>query len=122
MADGTRERDRGRTPADEAALSARLRRLGEGLDKVGASRPRRPVSPEAGQRDASAIARGLRLSAELVGGVIVGAGLGWLLDFVLGTSPWGFIVLLMLGFAGGVLSVMRSAGVLPENKTGSSGR
>jgi ATP synthase protein I len=57
----------------------------------------------------------------MVGGVIVGAGLGWLIDYGLGTSPWGFIVFLMLGFAGGVLSVMRSAGVFPGSKSGASG-
>jgi ATP synthase protein I len=62
------------------------------------------------------LARGLRLSAELVGGVAVGAGLGLGLDYLLGTSPWGFIVLVLLGFAGGVLTVMRSAGVIPERK------
>lgn len=66
--------------------------------------------------DPSAMARGLRLSAEMVGGVAVGAGLGLGLDYLVGSSPWGFIVLMLLGFAGGVLSVMRSAGVLPEHK------
>src|SRR5688500_7642169 len=102
MADGTRGEDRNVKSADEAALSARLRRLGEGLDRTGVSRPRESRS---GVRrgDGSALARGLRLSAEMVGGVIVGAGLGWLIDYGLGTSPLGFIVFLMLGFAGGVL-------------------
>jgi ATP synthase protein I len=50
--------------------------------------------------------------------VLVGAGLGWLIDRLLGTSPWGLIVLLLLGFAAGVLTVMRSAGVIPENGQG----
>jgi ATP synthase protein I len=115
MADGTRDdENRSVKTTEEAALSARLRRLGDRLRHV-----RPPPSADAEARrsaDASALGRGLRLSAELVGGVIVGAGLGWLVDRVLGTSPWGFIVLLMLGFAGGVLSVMRSAGVIPEKK------
>jgi ATP synthase protein I len=62
------------------------------------------------------MARGLRLSAERVGGVIVGAGSGLRLDYLLGSSPWGFIVLLLLSFAGGVLSVMRSAGAIPERR------
>jgi ATP synthase protein I len=57
----------------------------------------------------------LRLSAEFVAGILVGAGLGWLLDRWLGTSPWGLMVLLMLGFAAGVLNMMRSAGVVPPN-------
>ncbi|TMJ79282.1 MAG: F0F1 ATP synthase assembly protein I, partial [Alphaproteobacteria bacterium] len=58
-----------------------------------------------------AIARGFRLSTELVAAVVVGAALGWLLDRWLGISPWGMIVFLLLGFAAGVLNVMRAAGV-----------
>ena len=53
------------------------------------------------------IARGFRLSTELVAGVVVGALIGWLLDRWLGISPWGLIVFLLLGFAAGVLNVMR---------------
>ena len=118
MADGTRgDGDRKLSPADEAALSARLKRLGEGLDRTGVSRPKEPATAARGASDPSGLGRALRLSAEMVGGVIVGAGLGWLLDYGLGTSPWGFIVLLLLGFAGGVLSVMRSAGVLSKPKS-----
>lgn len=115
MADGTRD-DRSAKSSDEAALSARLERLGEGLDRVDRTRSHRPVADERGGADYSALARGLRLSAELVAGVIAGAGLGWIADYALGTSPWGFIVFLMLGFAGGVLSVMRSAGVMPQRR------
>jgi ATP synthase protein I len=34
---------------------------------------------------------------------------------LLGTSPWGMIVLLLGGFAAGVLNMMRAAGVVPPN-------
>jgi ATP synthase protein I len=98
--------------AEEAALSARLRSLGERLDQVGASRPVEPGSASRPTSDMSGFARGMRLSAELVGGVVVGFILGWLLDRGLGTSPWGMIVFLLLGFVAGVLNVMRSAGVV----------
>ena len=118
MSDGTREpgkRDKAHT--DEAALSARLQRLGEGL---GQARERQASPAEGAGRDrattASGYARGFRLSSELVAGVLVGAGLGWLIDRWLGTSPWGLIVLLLLGFAAGVLNVMRAAGVIPGNR------
>ena len=60
------------------------------------------------------MARGLRLSSELVAGVLVGGLIGWLLDRWLGISPWALIVFLLLGFAAGVLNVMRSAGLLAE--------
>jgi ATP synthase protein I len=43
---------------------------------------------------------------------VVGAGIGWLIDRWLGVSPWGLIVFLLLGFAAGVLNVMRSAGLV----------
>ena len=113
MADGARGDDnRGPSPADEAALSARLKRLGERLGEVQASRPpdSGPAAPP--PADHSAMARGFRLSTELVGGVLLGAALGWLLDRWLGSSPWGLIVLLLLGFTAGVLNVMRAAGVV----------
>jgi ATP synthase protein I len=56
------------------------------------------------------MARGFRMSTELVAGVVVGAVLGWTLDRVLGISPWGLIVFVLLGFVAGVLNVVRSAG------------
>ena len=113
MADGARDKgEHKQPPDDEAALSARLQRLGERLNSV--SRPSENGSGPRQAANASAFSRGLMLSTELVGGVLVGAGLGWLLDFWLGTSPWGLIVLLLLGFAAGVLNVMRAAGVVRE--------
>jgi ATP synthase protein I len=118
MSDGTRgEEKRNVEPADEAALSARLRHLGERLDRGAASRP--GETGRGGTQDSSngsGLARGLSLAGELVGGVIVGAGVGFGIDRLFGTTPWGFIVLVMLGFAGGVLTAMRSAGVIPERK------
>ena len=107
---GTRNQgDDSNRSAEEAALSARLKRLGERLDQKSANRPA-DASP-ASRTDASALARGFRLSTELVAGVLVGAFIGWALDRWLGISPWGLIVFLLLGFAAGVLNVMRAAGV-----------
>ena len=61
------------------------------------------------------MAVGLRLSSELVAGVVVGTILGWGLDRLLSTSPWGLIVfMLLLGFVAGVINVMRSAGIAPK--------
>jgi ATP synthase protein I len=113
MANGKRGKgDREEPPDDEAALSARLQRLGERLDN--ASRPSENVSGPRPTADASAYARGFRMSTELVAGVLVGALIGWLLDRWLGISPWGLIVFLLLGFAAGVLNVMRAAGVVRD--------
>jgi ATP synthase protein I len=116
MADDAREKGAGeRLPGDEAALSARFKRLGERLGRVHADRPSESGTGQRPTADPSAIARGFRLSTEFVAGVVVGAAIGWLLDRWLGISPWGMIVFLLLGFAAGVLNVMRAAGVVASN-------
>ena len=96
--------------SSEGDLSGRLDRLGAALEK------RRPASPPdpargAGQSDPSALAKALRVSSEFIAGVIVGGGLGWAFDKGFGTSPWGLIVFLLLGFAAGTYNVIRSAGL-----------
>ena len=117
MSDGRREKENHQNRSDEeAALSARRQRLGEQLSHLRPSRP-----PETGPdgrptNDMSGFARGFRMSTELVAGVLLGAGLGWLIDRWLGISPWGLIVFVLVGFAAGVLNLMRSAGVVPKSK------
>ena len=56
----------------------------------------------------------LKLSSEFIAGIAVGTGLGWVIDRMAGTSPWGLIIFLLLGFGAGVLNVMRSAGVVAQ--------
>jgi ATP synthase protein I len=122
MADDARKRgDREQPPADEAARSARFKRLGERLRRVHSDRPSDSSPPPRSSSDPSAIARGFRLSTELVAGVLVGAAIGWLIDRWLGISPWGMMVFLLLGFAAGVLNVMRAAGVAPSKSSGTPG-
>jgi ATP synthase protein I len=115
MADGTRGAgDHNEPPDDEAALSARLQRLGKRIAQ--ANRPSENGSDPRQIANFSGLARGVRVSTELVAGVIVGTVIGWLLDRWLGISPWGLIVFLLLGFAAGVLNVMRAAGVVRDRR------
>ncbi|MDH4992568.1 AtpZ/AtpI family protein [Aquamicrobium lusatiense] len=53
-----------------------------------------------------------KLSSEFIAGVVVGIAIGWMVDHLAGTSPWGLIVFLLVGFAAGVLNVLRSAGMV----------
>jgi len=103
--------------SDEAALSAEasgVSATGLAQDRAGqpseTAPPDRQVPPPTVRR----WARGLRLSSELVAGVLVGAVIGYMLDRWLGLSPWGFIVFVLLGFAAGILNLMRAAGVCGE--------
>jgi ATP synthase protein I len=104
--------------SDEAALSARLGSLDHRLSAVRDGRKigtdQSGNEQDAAQAKASAMAVGLRLSSELVAGVLAGAGLGWGFDRLLSTSPWGLIVFLLLGFIAGVINVMRTAGVMAK--------
>jgi ATP synthase protein I len=121
MAEGTKDSGSGsrdKSSSDEAALSARLGSLDQRLSKIQGSRKIGTDQPgseqDAAQARASAMAVGLRLSSELVAGVLVGAALGWGFDRLLSTSPWGLIVFLLLGFTAGVINVMRAAGVMAK--------
>lgn len=51
----------------------------------------------------------LRVSVELVAGLVVGGGMGYLLDRWLGTLPWFTIVFFFIGAAAGIRNVMRAA-------------
>ena len=111
MAEDTGEKSGNRSrSAEEAALSARLQSLGQRLAQQKGPGPQAEAR-SGSKSDPSALARGFRLSTELVAGVLVGAFIGWALDKWLGISPWGMIVFLLLGFAAGVINVMRAAGV-----------
>lgn len=121
MAEGTKDGGNGsrdQSSSDEAALSARLGSLGHRLSKIQGSRKigtdQSGNEQDTAQARASAMAVGLRLSSELVAGVLVGAALGWGFDRLLSTSPWGLIVFLLLGFIAGVINVMRAAGVMAK--------
>ncbi len=52
---------------------------------------------------------GLRYGSEFAGGVLAGAGLGYLADRFLGWTPWGLLVGVTFGFAAGTLNVVRAA-------------
>lgn len=52
---------------------------------------------------------GWRIATELLAGVIVGFGIGYLLDEVFGTSPLFLIIFLLIGVAASFLNVYRVA-------------
>lgn len=101
----------------EAELSERRSRLARALEEKAtqAEGPKGGSSSGTGQGYAQA----MKLSTEFVAGVLVGAAIGWMIDKGFGTSPWGLIVFLLLGFVAGVLNVLRSAGLVAEPHDGS---
>ena len=69
-----------------------LARLDQRLGAAEAAQARK-MSPDAH----SGLAQGYRFVGEVVGGVLGGVGLGWLLDRFAHTQPWGLIGGLLIG-------------------------
>jgi ATP synthase protein I len=90
----------------DADLARRLDRLSRDLD---AERLERAANEPPERPQGSGYGQAVKLASEFIAGILVGAGLGWGLDRLAGTSPWGLIGLLMLGFGAGVLNVVRVA-------------
>ena len=106
-----------KSATSNAELARRLDRLSRDLhseaeERAAAERPTRASGANYGQA--------FRLSSEFIAGVLVGAALGWGIDHFAGTSPWGLIVFLLLGFGAGVLNVIRAAGQMtkPDDPSG----
>ncbi len=100
---------------DDANLSARLKSLDARISQASVRR----AEPEPRTRqssDSSALGQAFRLSAEFVAGVFAGGVIGWLVDHLFGTSPWGLIVCLILGFCAGMLNLLRAAGLAKPAK------
>lgn len=102
-------------------LGKRLKSLEDKLESKNRDRAISEERPNR-QRDSAGFAYAMRLSSEFIVAILVGAGIGWAIDRLLGTNPWAMIILLFLGFCAGVLNVMRSAGVVAENSALSRGR
>ncbi len=85
---------------------------GELGDKIRQARTERPGVAAAfamRQTELTGAGKAFRMASEFVAAVIVATALGLALDAVFGTRPIFMIVLMMLGFAAGVLNVSRTA-------------
>ena len=60
-------------------------------------------------KDSKGLGLGLRITAELVAAIAVGSCIGYLLDALLGTTPWLMVVFLIIGCAAGFMTVIRTA-------------
>lgn len=92
-------------------------RLGRIRDQLeGLKRNAQPTdrSPPGTGRGMAGINLMLRMGSEFIGGVVVGFVIGYTIDRLFGTTPWGMVAFLLIGTAAGTLNVMRAAGVVPE--------
>ena len=89
-------------------FSNRLKNLS---DRIAAEKSEKAAAEQPSTRfqGAKDYSKGYRLASEFVAGVLVGGLLGYGLDYLLGTLPLFLIVLLLFGFAAGILNMSRAA-------------
>ncbi len=95
------------SPEQREAFRKRSDSIGKRLEEAKARR----APPASGDERArgEAFAKAFRFVAELIAGVGVGGLIGWALDRLLGTAPWLMVLFVALGFAAGLLNVIRAA-------------
>ena len=79
-------------------------------DRLSAELAKHTVKTADGPKKGAGWAEATKIASEFVAGIVVGVVLGLIFDYAFGTSPFGLIVCLMLGFAAGVLNVLRAQG------------
>ena len=95
------------SPEQRETFRKRSDAIGKRLDDVKARRM--PNATEDGRARGQAFAKAFRFVAELIVGVGVGGFIGWVLDRQLGTAPWLLVLFVTLGFAAGLMNVIRAA-------------
>jgi ATP synthase protein I len=109
MAEPRNGRPPGQPDPELGKISDRLKDLGsriaaERTERVEAEKPK--PSFATGATDFS---KGYKLASEFVAGVLVGAAVGYGLDYAFGTLPLFLVVFLLLGFGAGLLNMSRAA-------------
>ena len=92
-------------PEPDRTSREALDRLDEKLGSFEVSRRSKPFSLGSGD-SASA---GYRMLGQILGGVLGGLGVGWLVDHWAGTSPFGVLIGLLVGVGVSVFAAVRSA-------------
>lgn len=100
--------------ARDEDLARRLESLESRLGKQKTNR-KEAEEPKSTKGDRAGIGQAFRLSSEFIAGIVVGAVIGYAIDQIFGTTPWGMIIFFMLGFAAAILNVLRAAGMVAES-------
>ena len=96
------------TPEERAAFKQRLEKLDAKLDRKRDTSGETNKNPESRPANNSAARYGIRMVTDFIAAIAVGGLIGYGLDNFLGTQPWIFLLMLLFGFAAGVLGLMRT--------------
>ncbi len=94
-------------PGDEMALRARLEALKADLGETIAREEAETKGQSGSDGNASALGAGMRAASELVAGVLVGTGIGFMLDRYFGTMPLFLLIFMIVGTVAGFRNIYR---------------
>ena len=95
--------------SDNAPEPEELRSLGDRIEAL-----RRQESPQARTQAPTSGEAAIRFATELLSAVIVGAAIGWGLDWLFGTRPILTVVFFIIGAGAGILNVNRASKDITE--------
>lgn len=95
-------------PASDGPRTSVTGDLASRIARARSSGPAQAGTNQVRAGEMTGIGRGFRLASEFVAAVVVGGAIGFGIDYFFPTRPWGMIILLLLGFAAGVLNVIRA--------------
>lgn len=84
------------TAREPLSEDARLDALDERL-RTAREQEEKRTKPAAGADADENYRAGNRVLADLLGGIVGGVFLGWVIDHFAGTAPWGLLVMMFLG-------------------------
>ena len=99
-----------RNPVGE---DARLDALDERL-RVAREQEEKRTKPVGGAEADENYRAGNRVLAELLGGIVGGVFLGWVIDHFAGTAPWGLLVMMFLGIFVSFRNIIRMSNRRPD--------
>jgi ATP synthase protein I len=105
-------------PESKESSHRALERLDERLEAFEAGRAVKPGASGVGQSAAD----GYRMLGEMLGGVLGGVGLGWLVDHFVHTSPWGLVGGLVIGSGLSVFATVQTASRISAKAAAKLGR
>ncbi|MBT8408540.1 MAG: AtpZ/AtpI family protein [Alphaproteobacteria bacterium] len=97
---------------DDRERAERLKALSEKIDAAKGVETPTPKTDE----HYSMAQHAWRMVIELVAGLVIGFGIGYGVDAVFGTRPIFLVVFILLGFAAGIRTMMRTARELQDDQ------
>jgi len=98
---------------DPVGEDARLNALDERL-RAARKHEEKRTTPVAGAEADENYRAGNRVLAQLLGGIVGGVFLGWVIDHFAGTAPWGLLVMMFLGIFVSFRNIIRMSNRRPD--------